>query len=168
MQVHPTEIEQPQKQRVWMIGLLSDPHCGFAMSDGLIEPAEHGKRDGKRVRKGRRLDRWRSETLSAQLAVESDVPLEQFDYFAVLAPSDVRVAKIGCCDHLEEAIAERTRDGERFLPEFESCIVVASGPTLHDHEGGDPPEPVLIAERLGECLRLLEVIQHACPIAQRD
>src|SRR5262245_47866614 len=53
-------------------------------------------------------------------------------------------------------------------PEFESCVVVASGPPRVYHPGGDPPEPVLIAERPGEHLRLLEVIQHACPIAERE
>src|SRR5262249_23907324 len=56
---------------------------------------------------------------------------------------------------------------ERLLPEFESCVVVPSDLPVNHHEGGDPPEPVLIAERSGEHLRLLEVIQHACPIAER-
>jgi hypothetical protein len=36
------------------------------------------------------------------------------------------------------------------------------------HEGGDPPEPVLVAERPGEPLRLVEVVYHARPIAERD
>src|SRR5215510_4327916 len=128
-----------------MIGLLGDPHCGFGMSDGLIEPAEVGKCDGKHVLRRRPCDHRRSETLSAQLSVESDVLLEQFGCFAVLAPDEVCVAKIVRCDHFDGAIAKGARDGERLLPEFESCIVVASGPPLHYHEGVDAPETVLIA-----------------------
>ena len=65
-----------------MIDLLADSHCGFGMSDGLVESAEVGKRVGKHIL---RRCQERPETLSAQLAVESDVPLEQFDRFAVLA-----------------------------------------------------------------------------------
>src|SRR5262249_35370326 len=120
-QVRPAEMEQPKEQREWMIGLLGDPHCGFAMSDGLVDPAEVGKRKGKRVFRGCRLDHRRSQTLRAQLAVESDVPLKEFGCFAVLAPSDVRVAKIVRCDHLDGAIAEGACDGQRLLPEFDSC-----------------------------------------------
>jgi hypothetical protein len=78
-----------------MIVLLGDPHCRFGMRDALVEPAELGKRVAKRELRHCRLDHGRSETLSAQLAVESDVPLEQFDCFGVLAPVEVRVAKIG-------------------------------------------------------------------------
>src|SRR5262249_31401504 len=97
-----------------------------------------------------------------------DVPLEQFGCFAELAPSVVRVAKMPSCDYLDGAIAEGARDGERLLPKFESCIVVASDPPLHHHEGGDPGEMVLIAKRPGEHVRLLEVIQHARPMAERE
>ena len=71
------------------------------------------------------------------------------------------------CDHLDGANAEGARDGERLLPEFESCSVVASGPPLHYHEGGDPPEPLHITERPSQHLRLAEVISHAHPFAQR-
>ena len=91
--MRPAEKEQPEEQREWMIGLLGDPHCGFVMADGLVEPAEIRKRDGNRVLRHCRLDHNRSETLNAQLAVESDVPLEQFGCFAVLAPDIVRVAR---------------------------------------------------------------------------
>jgi hypothetical protein len=62
-------MEQPEEQREWMIGLLGDPHCGFGMSDRLVEPAEVGKRVGKPELRRCRLDHRRSETLSAQLAV---------------------------------------------------------------------------------------------------
>src|SRR5262249_3603701 len=110
----------------------------------------------------------RSETLSKQLALESDVPFEQFGCFAVLALDAVHVTKIERCEHLDGAIAEGVRDGERLPTEFECCIIVASDPPLVRHEGGDPPEPVLIAERPGEHLRRLEVIQYACPVAERE
>src|SRR5689334_9443060 len=99
-----------------MIVLLGDPHCGFAMCDGLVEPAQVGERIGKRVLRRCRLDQCRSETLSAQVVDESDVPLEQFGCFTVLAPHDVRAAKIPRCGYLDGAIAEGARNGERLLP----------------------------------------------------
>src|SRR5262252_3532517 len=151
-----------------MIGLLGDSHCGFAMSDGLVEPAEGAERGAKQELRRCRCDRSRSETLSAQLSVESDAPLERFGSFAVLAPDEVCVAKMVRCDHLNGAIAEGARDGKRLVPEFESCIVVASGPPLHYHEGGDPPEPVHITERPSQHLRLVEVISHAHPFTERE
>src|SRR5215831_10637114 len=151
-----------------MIVFLGEPHSGFAMSDGRVEPAEGGKRRGKYVLRRRGLDHWHSEALSAPLAVESDDPLEQFGCFAVLALGAVRIAKIVRCDHLDGPIAEGARDGERLVPEFESFVVVANNPTLVHHQNGDPPEPVLIAERPGEHLRFLEVISHAIPIAERE
>src|SRR5215471_4672331 len=150
-----------------MIVLFGDPESGFAMSDGLVEPAEVGKHVAKLALRKCRLDHGRSETLSAQLALEPDVPLEQFGCFVVLAPDEMYLAKIVRCDDLEGAIGEGVRDGERLLPEFESCVVVASVSTLVHHEGGDSCESVLIAERPGEDFRLLEVISHAYPIAQR-
>src|SRR5262245_56407109 len=110
-----------------MIGLLGDPHCGFGMSDGFVKPTEEGKREGKCVLKRRRFDHGRSEVLSAPLAVESNVSLEQFGCFAVLAAEVVCLGKCARCDHFDGAIAEGACDGERLLPEFESCIVVASG-----------------------------------------
>jgi hypothetical protein len=79
----------------------------------------------------------------------------------VRAPDCMCVAKIVRCAHLNGSIAEGACDGERLLPEFESGVVVASEPPLEDHEDGDPSEPMLIAERPGEHLRLLDVISHA-------
>src|SRR5215471_20424491 len=100
-----------------MIGLLGDPHSGFAMSDGLVEPAEGSKREGKRELRRRRLDHRRSETLGAQLAVEPDVPLEEFDCFAVLAEDEVCIAKIVRCGHLDGPIAKGACNCERLVPE---------------------------------------------------
>jgi hypothetical protein len=70
------------------------------------------------------------------------------------------------CGHLDRAIAEGARDGERFLTKFERCIVVADDPTLVHHQGCDSPEPVLLAERPCEHLRFLEVISDVIPIAE--
>src|SRR5215470_11938662 len=105
-----------------------------------------------------------SKRSARNFPTRSDVPLEQFRSFGALAPDEVSVAKIVRCDHLDGAITEVARDGERLLPAFESCIVVASDSPLQHHEVGDLGEPVLIAERPGEHLRLLEVFSHPCPI----
>ena len=55
-----------------------------------------------------------------------------------------------------------------FLPESDGLVVVASVQALVHHEGGDPPEPVLVAERPREHLRLVEVLPHARPLAERE
>ena len=52
-------------------------------------------------------------------------------------------------------------------PESDGLVVVASGQALDHYEGGDPREPVLVAERPGEHLRLVEVVPHARLIAER-
>ena len=39
------------------------------------------------------------------------------------------------------------RDGEGFLPEPEGSLVVTGGQAIKHHASGDPPKPVLIAER---------------------
>ena len=39
---------------------------------------------------------------------------------------------------------------------------------LDHHEGGDPREPVLVAERPDERLRVVEVVPHARQVAERD
>ena len=72
------------------------------------------------------------------------------------------------CDHLDRAIAEGSRDAQGLLPESDGLVVVASDQALVHHEGGDPREPVLVAERPGERLRLVEVLPHARPIAERE
>jgi hypothetical protein len=41
-----TEIEHPKVQRPVMIGRFSDPHGGFGVPDGLVEPAELGEHIG--------------------------------------------------------------------------------------------------------------------------
>src|SRR5215831_1213723 len=98
-----------------MIVFLGEPNSGFAMSDGLVEPAEGGKRRATQVLRHCQWDPCHSEALSAQLAVESDDLLEQFGCFAVVALGAARIAKIGRCDHLDGPIAEGARDGERLV-----------------------------------------------------
>jgi hypothetical protein len=90
------------------------------------------------------------EALVAQVALERDVPLEQGGRVAELAPGGVASAQKGRCDHLGRAIAESSRDTQGLLPESDRAVVVASGQALGHHEGGDPREPVLVAERPGE------------------
>jgi putative ABC transport system substrate-binding protein len=57
--------------------------------------------------------------------------------------------------------------GEGLLPESEGLVVVPRVQALDHHEGDDPREPVLVAERPGEHLRLVEVVPHARQIAER-
>ena len=144
-----------------MIGRFSDPHGGLGLPDGLVEPAELGEHVGEARPRVRRLDGGRPEALVAQVALERDVPLEQGGRRAELAPDGVRRAKKGCCDHLDRAIAEGSPDAQRLLPESDGLVVVASAQALDHHEGSDPREPVLVTERPGQHLGLVEVVPHA-------
>ena len=116
----------------------------------------------------RRLDGGRPEALVAQVALERDVPLEEGDRISELAPGGVRHAQKGRGDHLDRAIAKGLRDAQGLLPESDGLVVVARVQALDHHEGGDPPEPALVAERPGQHLSLVEVVRHARPIAERE
>ena len=80
----------------------------------------------------------------------------------------MRDAQVGRCDHFDQAIAESSRDAQGLLPESDGLVVVTSDHAQVHHEGGDPPEPVRVAEPPGQHLRLVEVVRHARPIAERE
>jgi hypothetical protein len=103
----------------------------------------------------------------AQVVLERDVPLEEGGRGAELAPDGVRHAQKGRRDHLDRTIAEGSRDAQGLLAESDGLVVVASDQALDHHEGGNPREPVLVAERPGQHLRLVEVLPHARPITER-
>src|SRR5262249_36562635 len=107
------------------------------------------------------------KALSAQAALERDVPLEEGGRVAELAPGEVRQAQKGRGGHLDRALAGGARDAEGLPPKFDGPLVVTSGHALEHHEGGDPPEPGLVAERPGEPLRRVEVLPHARHLAER-
>src|SRR6185295_5267419 len=160
--------EQTPVQREGMIGRFSDAYGGLGVPDSLVELAELGEQVSEERSRERRLDDGRPEALVAQVALERDVPLEEGGRLAELAPGGVRPAEKGRGDHLDRAITEGSRDTQGLLAESDGLVVIASGQALVHHEGGDPPEPVLVAERPGEPLRLVEVVYHARPIAERD
>ena len=163
-----TESEQPPVQREGMFNRFSDLHRGLGVPDGLVEPAKLGEHIGKGGPRERRLDRGPPKALVAEVALEGDVPLEQWNRVGELAPSSMRHAQNGRGDHLDRAITEGPREAQGFLPESDGPVVVASGPALAHHEGGDPPQPVWVTERPGEPLRLLKVASHTLPLAKRD
>ena len=78
----------------------------------------------------------------------------------------MRDAKIGRCGHLYRTIAERACDGEGLPPETDGPVIVARDDALHHHEGGSPNEPVLVAKRPREHLRLVEVNFNPRPITE--
>jgi hypothetical protein len=173
------EIEQPEVQREGMIGRFSDSDGGLGVPDRLVEPAELGEHVGEAGPRGRRRDTTRPselgpgiephhELLVAQVALERDVLLEECGRLAEPAPGGVRHAQIRSCDHLDRAIAKGSRDTQGRLSESDGLVVVAIDQALVRHERGDPRQPVLVAERPGEPLRLVEVVPHARPIAERE
>jgi hypothetical protein len=69
---------------------------------------------------------------------------------------EMRGAEIGRCEHFDRAIAKGACDGKALPPETDGPVIVASDDALYRHEGGSPPEPVLVSKRSGEHLRLVE------------
>jgi hypothetical protein len=76
-------------------------------------------------------------------------------------------AQRGRREHFDRTIAEGARDAQGLLPESHAPVVVTRERALEHHEGGDPPEPVRIAQRPGEPLRHEEVLPHARHFAER-
>src|SRR5262245_7370242 len=68
--------------------------------------------------------------------------------------------------NLYPGIAEGARDRESLLPKSQGLVVFASALALDHHEGGDPSELALVAERPGKQLCLGEVVPHARPITE--
>jgi hypothetical protein len=143
-------------------------HGGVGVSDGFVEPAELRGHIGEPGSRERRLDAGSAKALVAKVTLERGVPLQQWNCVAELAPGDVRHAQQGHGKHLDRAIAEGAREAQGLLSESEGPVVVARGPALAHHESRDPCEPVRVAERPGEALRLVEVLPHARPLAERD
>src|SRR6516162_7009851 len=136
------------------------------MSDGLVELAEFRERVGEIDPRIHRPNLHR--LLVSQIAFERGVVLEEDGRLTKLSPREVRPSNKGSCDCLDRAISEGPRDGEGLSSKSEGPVVVASGQALDHHKGGDSREPVLIAERPGEHLRLMEVISHAPIFAKLD
>src|SRR5262245_24253705 len=109
-----------------MIGRRRDPQGGLGVPDRLVESAELGEHDGELGRRARRLDAGGAEALVAQVALESDVPLEQGGRVAELAAGGVRHAQEVRCDYLDRAIAEGWRDAQGFPAESDGHVVLAS------------------------------------------
>ena len=80
----------------------------------------------------------------------------------------MRLAQKGCRDDLDRAIAEGLPDAQGLLAESDGLVVLASDQPLVHHEGGNPRAPVLVAERPGQHPRLVEMLRHARPIAERE
>ena len=61
---------------------------------------------------------------------------------------------------LQGEISERLSDGESVLAALDGAVVVPYLPEIVAHIGGDPPQPRLVVEGLGEGFRLTEVVEH--------
>src|SRR5262249_67937 len=87
-----------------MIGHFSNPHGGFRVLDGLIEPAELGEYVGEVALREHRVDEGRPKAFIAKVAVErNDVPLEQGRCVAEVASREVGYPQKGRRDHLRRA-----------------------------------------------------------------
>src|SRR5258708_33771148 len=70
-------------------------------------------------------------------------------------------------NHLAPAFADGSRDGQGLLPESDRLVVVANGLALVRPGREHPREPGLVAELPCEPFRLVDVLSHTRPIAQR-
>ena len=77
--------DQSNAQRERMIGLLSDPHGDLGVLNGLIESADLREHNGEVGLRDRRPNDG-PKAFIAPGALECDVPLEEGDCVAELAP----------------------------------------------------------------------------------
>src|SRR5262249_13985484 len=167
-EVRVAEIEQPVAQRPGIIDLFSDLHGILGVPDRLVEPAELGERIGEPAPRDRRPDAGCSETLVARVALERDVRLEDGDRLAELPPSAGHHAKRAGGNGIERAIAKGPCDAQSLLPESEGLSVVATDQVQVPHEVSDPREPMLVTQRSGQHLRLVQMLAHPHSIAERE
>ena len=61
---------------------------------------------------------------------------------------------------LQGEISEGLSDGEGVLAGLDRAVMVPHLPKISAHIGGDPPQPRLVVEGLGEGCSLAEVVEH--------
>src|SRR5882724_13378209 len=67
---------------------------------------------------------------------------------------------------LQGDISEGLSDSEGVLARLDRAVMVPHLPQISAHKGGDPPQPRLVAEALGEGGSLAEVVEHLPEFAE--
>src|SRR6266436_4455126 len=99
--------------------------------------------------------------LTVQLACEErHIPPEEV-YRPMIIPQVIAgLAQVEMRCNLEVDIPESCGDGQGTLACGNGAFIVRSGAEMAGHIGGDPPQPTLIAQRLGESLGLAQMCEE--------
>ena len=101
------------------------------------------------------------EALPGQVAAEGfHVRLENLDHLAVLPQVQVVQAQTDTGEDLEAEIAHRPGGGQRPLGVLHGGLELAHPPAAHRHVRPHTRQAMLIAEHLGEALRLAKRVEH--------
>jgi hypothetical protein len=151
--MHDTERIARLNQTERMIGGLSDPEPFLGHREPLCERAEFGMAIAQPGPGGRRDDVERTKAFIAQIPLEGRHILLQTLYGPrIVSPVVIGIPQDQMRPGLEADIAQCGAHGQGMPTVGDGTVDLACHPEIVAHGGIDPPEPQLIAERLGEGL----------------
>jgi len=101
-----------------------------------------------------------AKALVGEVAFEElDGALEAISGTLELAEAQVNLAHAHARYHFEAKIATRLCHGQGPLTGTDSADGITSNPKMGRHVGGDPPQPTLIADSLGESFSHTKVVE---------
>src|SRR2546422_787186 len=151
-----------------MIHRLSNLVPFFCPGDSLGELSTGGKyvdQPGSGLNRGQiRL----AEALADQVAIEGlDVALEIFPRTRVVAKTEIGQPQMVIRYDPKGEIPTDGGGGEAAVARLDRAVEIARSPEMERHEGGDPSQPALIADLLGENLTFAKVIEDSLELSER-
>ena len=96
-----------------------------------------------------------------QISLEGrHIPLQTLDGPWIVSRIVIGLTQTEMRPGLEADMPERGGQGQGALAVDDGTVNIARHPEIDAHVGVDPPEPQLVAERLGEGLGAAQVVEH--------
>src|SRR3989441_5827468 len=109
-----------------------------------------------------------AEALADQVAIEGlDVALKIFPRTRVVAKTEIGQPQMVIRYDPKGEIPTDGGGGEAAVARLDGAVEIARSPEMERHEGGDPSQPALIADLLGENLTFAKVIEDSLELSER-
>src|SRR2546422_2152042 len=166
VEIPETAIRADETERV--IHHLGDPYPFLSPGDSLGELSTRGKHVDQPDPGLNRGQIRLAEAFADQFAFEGlDVALEAFTRATIVAQTEIGLPQAQICHDLEGEIPTGRGGGEGAVARLDGAVEVARYPEMVSHEGGDPSQPTLIADLLGENRTFAKVIVDSPGLSER-